>query len=132
MKRLMIVACVLSLLVGGGAMLPSVAGAADWIGWVSDDATHVAWVKQIEQELNKKEYRMVFLNDPRTPQASIVHLLQRAATAYNEQNPMLAEQFVSEALRVLEEGVRKNYYSEEDVQPIIALIKRYAPTGATA
>ncbi len=123
----------LTLVSAVSPLIPSYTWAADWIGWVAgDDSYQALWVKQIEQELNKKEYRAVFLNDPRTPQASVLRLLDRAAKAHNDKNETLASELVREAIEVLEVGVRKNYYSREDINPIIAFIKNTAPVKPAA
>jgi len=84
-------------------------------------------VKDIEQELNKQDYWMVFMNDPRTPQPSVLYLLNRAAIAYEAKNPQLAKDLVNEALEVLQEGVRRKYFSQADVDPIINYIKQHVP-----
>jgi hypothetical protein len=123
--RLFVVVCALSLLLGGVALGPAPAGAAEWISGADSYAS--AWVKDIELELNKKEHRAVFLNDPRTPQASILRLLNRAAIAHEARNEALAQQLVREALEVIENGVRKSYYTQEDVQPITSFIKQHVP-----
>jgi hypothetical protein len=123
--------CAVSLLLASMTMTPSVGGAADWLGWVSGDESFAAtWVKDIEQELNKKDYRAVFLNDPRAPQASVLRLLNRAAMAYNAKNAALSEELVREALEVFEEGVRKHYYTAEDIKPIISAIRQRTPIKA--
>jgi hypothetical protein len=125
--------CALSLLLAAPSSISSSAWAADWIGWVAgDDSYQAQWVKQIEQELNKKEYRAVFLNDPRTPQASVLRLLDRAAKAYNDKNEALASELVREAIEVLEVGVRKNCSSRDDINPIVAFIKNAAPVKPAA
>ncbi len=123
--RLFAVVCALSLLLGGVALGPTPAGAADWISGADSYAS--AWVKDIEMELNKKEYRTVFLNDPRTPQASVLRLLNRAAIAHEARNEALAQQLVREALEVIENGVRKSYYTQDDIQPITSFIKQHVP-----
>jgi hypothetical protein len=123
--KLSLALSVLSLLVGLVLLAPSTAGAADWIPL--DESYAAKWVKDIEQELGKQEYRMVFWNDPRTPQATVLHLLNRAAIAYEAKNPQMAKDLVNEALEVLHEGVRRKYFSQTDVDPIIAYIKQHAP-----
>ena len=123
--RLVVVFCALSLLLGGVALGPAPAGAADWISGADSYAS--AWVKDIEKELNKKEYRTVFLNDPRTPQASVLRLLNRAAIAHDAKDDALARQLAREALEVFENGVRKNYYTQDEVQPITSFIKQHIP-----
>lgn len=125
MRAVVMTILALSLLLGGVALSPDLAGSADWIS--NADSYASAWVKHIESELNKKENRVVFLNDPRAPQASILRLLDRAAMAYNAKDEALARQLVHEALEVISSGVRKNYYTQEEVEPIISFIKQHVP-----
>lgn len=115
----------LSLLLAGIALFPSVGHAAPWIP--GTDAVAADWVGKIEQELSKKEYRYLFANDPRTPQASILRLLNRAAEAYSAHNEAMAKDFANEAVDVLREGIRKHYYSEQDVEPLIKHIQEQIP-----
>lgn len=112
----------LSLLLGGMAHLSPGAQAAPWISGA--DST---WVKDIEKELNKKDYRPLFLNDPRTPQASVLSLLGRAATAAEAGNDALAQDLVHRAIDVLEDGVRRHYYEQSDIDPLLSYIKQHAP-----
>lgn len=123
--RFVIVVCALSLLMAGVALEPAPVWAAGWISAADSHAS--AWVTDIEKELYKKDYRWVFLNDPRIPQASVVRLLNRAAVAHEAKNDELARELVGEAIEVIEEGIRKNYYSREDVRPIISFIKQHVP-----
>ncbi len=115
----------LSLLVLGMTLSPALAGAADWIS--EEDAYAAPWVKTIEQELNKKDYRWVFANDPRTPQASIIKFLNEAAKAYQAGNKMMGQQLVRRAITVLEEGVDKGYYSMPDLKPVLSAIRHHTP-----
>ncbi len=115
----------LSLLVLGMTLSPALAGAADWIS--EEDAYAAPWVKTIEQELNKKDYRWVFANDPRTPQASIIKFLNEAAKAYQAGNKMMGRQLVRRAITVLEEGVDKGYYSMPDVEAVLSAIRQHTP-----
>jgi hypothetical protein len=125
MKKVVAAVCVLSLLIGGVALMSSTVDAAPWIS--AADSYSATWLKDIEQELYKQDYRSVFMNDPRTPQASVLKLLNRAATAYEAKNMQLAEQFVREAIGVLEQGVTKNYYAQSDIEPIVNFIKQHVP-----
>ncbi len=125
MSKTISVVCVLSLLFGGVALMPAAVNAAPWIS--AADSYSASWLKDVEQELYKKEYRSVFMNDPRTPQASVLKLLNRAAAAYEAKNMQLAEQFVREAIGVLEQGITKNYYGQADIEPIVNFIKQHAP-----
>lgn len=123
--RLAAVVISLSLLLAGTALIPSVGHTAPWIS--GTDAVAADWVAKIEQELSKKEYRYLFANDPRTPQASILRLLNRAAEAYSAHNEAMAKDFANEAVDVLREGIRKHYYSEQDVEPLLKHIQEQIP-----
>lgn len=122
------VVCALSLLIGGMALVPASGQAA---GWISGADSYVApWVKDIEQELLKKEYRSVYASDPRAPQAVVLRLLNQAAKAQAGSDTKLAEALVREALSVFEEGVRRHYYSESDIEPITKFIRQHVPIKA--
>jgi hypothetical protein len=84
-------------------------------------------VKDIEQELLKKEYWMIYANDPRTPQNEVLHLLNRAAKAQQANDPGLARELVRQALNVFEEGVRRHYYLPSDIEPITSYIRQHVP-----
>ena len=62
--RVTAVLCALSLLIGGVALKPTSVYAAGWL--TGADAFAAPWVKDIEQELLKKDYSNVYANDPRT------------------------------------------------------------------
>ncbi len=118
--------CALSLLIGGVALMPSSLEAA---GWISGIDTYVApWVKDIEQELWKKDYRDLYANDPRTPQVVALRLLNQAAKAEKANDSLLAQQLVRDALEVFETGVRKHYYSPSEIEPIMTFIRQHAPS----
>ena len=117
--------CVLSLLIGGVALMPtSVSGAP----WISGAETYAApWVKDMEHELLKKDYWPIYANDPRTPKVVALHLLNQAAKAQKANDPALAQQLVQDALEMFEEGVRRHYYSASEIQPITSFIREHAP-----
>jgi hypothetical protein len=101
MKWFIVMLSALSLLLAGAILLmPSSAAAAPWISGADADAAE--WVKEVEQELLRPEYREVFLNDPRTPQAPVLRLLNRAAIAYDAHDVALAQDMVHQAIEVLE------------------------------
>ncbi len=125
MKKVSVVVSALSLLLSGMALVPSAVQGAPWISGVDD---YVApWVKDMEHELLKKRYWEIYANDPRTPQIVALRLLNEAAKAHEANNPMLAEQLAREALGVFEEGVRRHYYTQSDIAPIMAYIRQHLP-----
>lgn len=119
------VLCALSLLIGGVALVPTTVQSAGWISGA--DMYAAPWVKEIEQELLKKDYRYVYASDPRTPQAVVLRKLNEAAKAQAANNSLLAQQLVHDALGVFEEGVRKHYYSQSDIEPITTFIRQHVP-----
>ena len=124
MKRTAVV-CALSLLIGGVALIPNAVESAPWI---SRGETYAApWMKDIEQELLKKEYWMIYANDPRTPQNEVLHLLNRAAKAQAANDLALARELVREALNVFEEGVQRHYYTTSEIEPITSYIREHVP-----
>ena len=97
--------------------------------WISGSDSYVApWVKDIEQELWKKDYRDLYANDPRTPQVVALRLLNQAAKAEKANDSLLAQQLVRDALEVFEAGVRKYYYSPSEIEPIMTFIRQHAPS----
>lgn len=123
--RVTAILCALSLLIGGAAMMSTPAAAAGWIS--AADAYAAPWVKDIEQELLKNDYRYVYASDPRTPQAVVLRILNEAAKAQEANDTVLAQEFVRDALAVFEEGVRKHYYSRSDIEPITTFIRQHVP-----
>lgn len=124
MKRIVMV-CALSLLIGGVALIANVAESAPWISGA--ESYGAPWMKDVENELLKKEYWMIYANDPRTPQNEVLHLLNRAAKAQGANDPVLARELVREAFDVLEEGVRRHYYTQTDIEPIISFLRHHVP-----
>ena len=124
MKRTAVV-CALSLLIGGVALIPSSAHSAPWIS--AADSYGEPWVTEIEKELLKKEYSMIYANDPRIPQKEVLRLLNRAAKAHAANDVALAQQLAHEALGVFEEVVRRHYYTQSEVEPLISYIKEHIP-----
>jgi hypothetical protein len=120
-----VMVCALSLLIGGAAVSPSVVRGAPWIS--AADTYAAPWVTEIETELLKKEYAMIYANDPRTPQKEVLRLLNRAARAHAANDSALAQQLAREALGVFEEGVRRHYYTQSEIEPITSYIRQHVP-----
>ena len=79
-------------------------------------------MKDIDQAL-RDSHQTVLMNDPRSPQFSVVEMLNRAAVEMKNDNVALGKDYVDRAIAILEEGVRKGYYSEEDIRPLVSMIK---------
>jgi len=124
MKRTAVM-CALSLLIGGVALNPSSVHSAPWIS--AGDSYGSAWVTDIEKELLKKEYWMIYANDPRVPQKEVLRLLNRAANAHAANDVALAQQLAHEALGVFEEGVRRHYYAQSEIELLTAYIQAHIP-----
>jgi hypothetical protein len=124
MKRTAVV-CALSLLIGGVALIPNAVESAPWVSRAESYAA--PWMKDIEHELLKKEYWMIYANDPRTPQNEVLQLLNRAAKAEQANDHALARELVRQALNVFEEGVRRHYYTPSDIDPITSYIRQHVP-----
>lgn len=117
--------CALSLLICGVALIPSAVQSASWISGAESYAA--PWMKEMERELLKKEYWMIFANDPRTPQNEVLHLLNRAAKAQASNDSALAQELVRQALDVFEEGIHRHYYTRSEVEPIMNYIRQHVP-----
>lgn len=124
MKRTAVV-CALSLLIGGVALIPDAVESAPWISGA--DSYAAPWMKDIEKEVLKKDYAMIYANDPRSPQREVLRLLNRAAKAQQANDPALARELVGQALNVFEEGVRRHYYTASDIAPITDYIRQHVP-----
>ncbi len=118
-------ACALSLLIGGVVLVPNTMQAAPWIS--AADSYAAPWVTDIEHELLKNEYWMIYANDPRTPQKEVLRLLNQAAKVQEANHSVLAQQLAREALGVFEEGVRRHYYEQTDIEPLTTYIRQHLP-----
>jgi hypothetical protein len=98
-----------------------------WITVAPANPNVAPWVKDIERELMKAQYRPLWSNDPRSPQVSMMYLLNDAADAQTAQNEAVAKDLVRRALNVLGEGIARGYYSQSDIDPIVTYIKTHAP-----
>ena len=128
--RVTAVYCALSLLLGGAAVNLTPVHAAGWL--TGADAYAAPWVKDVEQELLKKDYATVYASDPRTPQVIVLRKLNEAAKSQEAGDVTLAKQFVRDALSVFEEGVRKHYYSQSNIEPITTFIRQHVPINPSS
>jgi hypothetical protein len=123
--KLTAVVCALSLLIGGVMLVSSAVQGAPWIS--AADSYAAPWVTDMERELLKKEYWMIYANDPRTPQKEVLRLLNLAAKAQEANDPVLAQQLAREALGVFDEGVRRHYYEQTDIEPLTTYVRQHLP-----
>jgi hypothetical protein len=106
----------------------TIAAADRWLPGAPADKPIAGWVVQIEKALANPEFRGVFLNDPRSPVAPIMHLMNRAAKAQEDQNLEVARDLVRQALEVLDRGVQRGFYSRADIEPVKRSISMHVPT----
>jgi hypothetical protein len=128
--RVTAIYCALSLLIGGVVLNPALVHAAGWL--TGADTYSAPWVKDIEQELLKKDYATLYASDPRAPQVVVLRKLNEAAKAQAAEDSTLAQQLVRDALSVFEEGMRKHYYSQSDIEPITTFIRQHVPIKASS
>jgi len=84
-------------------------------------------VKQIEADLGTKPFNQVFMGMPADPPVpAVLHLLNNAAHALQNDNQPYARLFVNDAIRVLDNGVTKGWYSATDIEPVKAMIRKRA------
>ena len=101
--------------------------AADWLAPAADQDVTAPWVNDITAQLNEEPYRDVFVNAlGNSPQAAIVRYLNNAAQALQAGNKPLAQSYVDRTIDIFDNGVRRGYYSQTDVEPIKKLIRTRA------
>jgi hypothetical protein len=105
-------------------MLPAAPSqAAEWLAPAADERISADWVRDVAQELRKNRFKNVFMNQPfGCDQCRILHYLNNAAGALDDDQPKLAKSFVKQALRVLRDGKEEGWYSSADIRPIKRLI----------
>ena len=114
----------LTLAGGGYAVLPTASSqAAEWLAPAADERITADWVRDVAQELRKNRYKNVFMNQPfGCDQCRILHYLNNAAGALDNDEPKLAKSFVKRALRVLRDGKEEGWYGSADIRPIKRVI----------
>jgi hypothetical protein len=101
--------------------------AAQWLAPAASDHITADWVKQIEADLASKPYQQVFMGVPGDPPIpAVLHLLNNAAQALSNDNKPYAQLFVNDAIRVLDRGVNKGWYSAADIEPVETMIRTRA------
>ena len=109
------------------AVLPPAATAAAWLAPAASDQLSADWVKDIESDLRSERFRQVFMNVPGgSPQSAMLHLFNAAAQALDKGQPAYAADLIAQALHVVDTGVRKGWYSREDIDPLITTIRTKA------
>lgn len=98
-----------------------------WLAGAPADEPIALWVKDVDRTLNQQAFWDLFSNDPRSPMAPMMHLFNRAAQAWQDKHPALAKDYVRQAFGMLDEGVRKAYYSEADIAPVREAILAWVP-----
>jgi hypothetical protein len=101
--------------------------AADWLAPAADQDVTAPWVNDITSQLEKDPYRDIFMNAlGNSPQAVVVRYLNNAAQALQAGNKPLAQSYVDRTIDIFDNGVRRGYYSQTDVEPIKKLIRTSA------
>ncbi|MEW6247356.1 MAG: hypothetical protein AB1555_11710 [Nitrospirota bacterium] len=101
--------------------------AAQWLAPASADRVTADWVKQIQTELAGERFRDLFMGIPADPPVpAILHLLNQASQALADNNQEYAKAFIADAIRILDRGVVKGWYSPGDVEPVKAMIVQRA------
>jgi hypothetical protein len=101
--------------------------AAQWLAPAAADHITADWVKHIEADLASKPFKDVFAGMPADPPIpAILHLLNNAAHALAKDNKQYAQLFISDAMRILDNGVIKGWYSSTDIEPVKGMIRTRA------
>ncbi|ALA59155.1 hypothetical protein [Nitrospira moscoviensis] len=109
---------------------PAPAEAAPWLAPAADERISADWVKDVAQAFRKNRFKNVFMNQPfGCDQCRIIHFLNNAAEALDNDRPKLAKSFIHRALAVLEDGKDEGWYTDADVRPIKRLIIEKANQG---
>jgi hypothetical protein len=131
--RPILVAGALSLLGmpwGGSNYKISTVHAAPWIAPAPQQEVSGNWAQGVAREFRKPKFRNIFMNIPGgSPQSTILALLNEAAVGLENGEPDYARHLVRKAVNVLDRGAGRGWYTESDIQPIQAMILKYAKQG---
>jgi hypothetical protein len=104
--------------------------AAPWIAPAPQQELSATWVQDVARELRKPQFRNIFMNIPGgSPQSTILDLLNEAAVGLENGEPGYARHLVRRAVNVLDRSAGRGWYTESDIQPIQAMILKYAKQG---
>ena len=131
--RPILVAGALSLLGmpwGGSDHEISTVHAAPWIAPAPQQELSAQWVQDVAREFRQPQFRNIFMNIPGgSPQSTILDLLNEAAAGLENGEPGYARHLVRRAINVLDRSAGRGWYTESDIQPIQAMILKYAKRG---
>jgi hypothetical protein len=111
------------------AVSPLPVHGAAWLAPAASDTLSADWVKQIEAALRTREYNELFINAPNSPHSAILHLLNSAGYAIQDGNHAYARDLIDEALRIVDDGIRRGWYSRAEVEPVKSMIRSKAEAG---
>ena len=90
-----------------------------------EEATHA--MKFFDYIIDRSgEITLEGIDRPKADWKSVLAVFE-AAKAHEAKDSTLAQQLVRDALAVFEEGVRKHYYSQSDIEPITTFIRQHVP-----
>lgn len=99
------------------------AHAAQWLAPAAAEKIEARWVKEVDYELRSDQFKNIFINAPGgAPQGAILRYLNHAADALQTGDKKSAQGFVDQALRVVDRGIDKGWYSQSDVAPLRNMI----------
>ena len=103
------------------------ASAAQWLAPAAADRVTAEWVKQIQADLAGERFRRLFMGVPGDPPIpAIVHMLNQADHAIVDNKKAFAKEFIADAIRMLDRGVSRGWYSATDIEPVKAMIRHRA------
>lgn len=104
--------------------------AAPWIAPAPQQELSAQWVQDVAREFRKPQIRNIFMNIPGgSPQSTILDLLNEAGVGLENGEPGYARHQVHKAVDVLDRSAGRGWYTESDIQPIQAMILKYAKRG---
>lgn len=113
----------LAVLSAAPALAPATADAAQWLAPAAAEKIEARWVKEVDYQLRSNEFKNLFINAPGgAPQGAILRYLNHAADALGTGDKEAAKDFIAQALDVVDNGVRRGWYSRSDVEPLRNMI----------